>query len=59
MCSSVAFKDGDRVPCRVCGEPTRMLGTKLCDRCWELTTRIRSDPELARKILDAMTPEVE
>jgi hypothetical protein len=28
-----------------------MLGTKRCDRCWELETRIESDPALARKIL--------
>jgi hypothetical protein len=22
------------VPCKVCGEPTRYLAVKLCDRCW-------------------------
>ncbi len=31
-----------------------MLATKRCDRCWELESRIQSDPELARKILLAM-----
>jgi hypothetical protein len=28
-----------------------MLGTKRCDRCYELETRIRRDPELAAKML--------
>jgi hypothetical protein len=27
-----------------------------CDRCWELRVRIEQDPELAKKILDALTP---
>lgn len=48
------------IPCRICGEQTPMLGTKLCDRCWELETRIHHDPELARKILFAMSkPEID
>jgi len=42
------------IPCRICGEPTIMLGTKLCDRCWELEGRIKSDPEIALKILNAI-----
>lgn len=24
----------DEVPCRLCGVPTRMLNTELCDHCW-------------------------
>lgn len=28
-----------------------MLGTKLCDPCWELEHRIKLDPELARRML--------
>ncbi len=40
------------INCRLCDTPTNMLGTKLCDRCWELETRIQGDPELARKILE-------
>lgn len=39
------------MPCRICGRPTIMLGTKLCHRCWELEHRIEADPQLARKIL--------
>lgn len=43
-----------RVDCRLCGTPTPMLGTKLCDGCWELERRVLSDPEMARKILANM-----
>lgn len=39
------------VPCKLCGQPTRMLGTNFCDRCWELSTRIERDQELSVKIL--------
>lgn len=41
----------ETVPCRLCGEPTYMKNTKLCDRCYELVTRIHGDPEMARRIL--------
>lgn len=30
------------IPCRVCGEPTSMLGTKLCNGCWEVESRLKS-----------------
>jgi hypothetical protein len=39
------------VPCRLCSEPTTMLGTRLCHRCWELEHRIQADPDLARKTI--------
>ena len=39
------------IPCKLCGEPTRYLGTKRCNRCWELEHRIHADPEPARQIL--------
>lgn len=39
------------VPCGLCSRPTTMTGTRRCDRCWELETRIRGDIDLARKIL--------
>ena len=39
------------VPCELCGTATPMLGTKRCDRCWELETRIKQDLLLALKIL--------
>jgi hypothetical protein len=43
------------IPCTWCGTPTRMLGTKLCDGCWELEGRVRRDPELATKMLAGIT----
>jgi len=38
--------------CKWCGDLTAMDGTKECDRCYELRTRIDDDPELAKKILE-------
>lgn len=46
------------VPCRLCSSPTPMLGTKLCDRCWELEHRIEGDVELAIKTLDNLGYEI-
>lgn len=34
-----------------------MLGTKHCDRCWELQTRIERDLVLTYKILEALKPK--
>ena len=44
----------ETVPCIYCGQPTPMLATRLCNNCWELDRRMRADPALARKILDAV-----
>lgn len=44
------------IPCTLCGTSTPMLGTKLCDWCWELDSRTRSKPTLARKIIANCTP---
>jgi hypothetical protein len=41
----------DTVDCTICGDKTTMTGTKLCDRCWELKTRIEMDSDLAKKII--------
>jgi len=30
----------ETVPCTICGDPTWMLGTKLCDACWEFDHRV-------------------
>lgn len=40
----------ETVPCELCGKPTRMLGTKRCDGCWELETRIGGDVSMTLKI---------
>lgn len=45
----------DMVKCDLCGAPTSFKGTRRCNRCWELETRIQRDPELARKILATVT----
>lgn len=50
----VAYTAGGIMPiieCIWCGGPTHMLGTKMCDRCYELNSRIAKDPELARRML--------
>lgn len=39
------------VPCHYCRTPTTMLGTKLCNRCWELRSRIIEDLPLVRRIM--------
>lgn len=41
----------ETVPCELCGVPTQMLGTKRCNRCWELENRIRDNPDIAEHIL--------
>ncbi len=30
------------IPCKTCDESTTFLGTKLCNGCWEVETRLRS-----------------
>lgn len=49
--------ENDCVPCGLCGTPTPMTGTKRCDSCWEIETRI-SNPAgraIALKVL-SLTP---
>jgi len=36
------------MPCQVCRKPTRMLGTKLCDGCWEIKSRMGPEMEAVR-----------
>lgn len=51
MMSDPNKHDSETVPCELCGRPTRMQGTKRCDGCWELETRIRGDVSMTLKIL--------
>lgn len=30
----------ETIPCTTCGTPTTMLGTKLCNNCWEVQRRL-------------------
>lgn len=50
--------EGKTTPCKWCGEETPMIGTKSCDRCWELNTRILRSPKLAAKMLLAYLEDV-
>lgn len=40
------------IPCAICGEGTTMLGTEHCDRCHELDSRIRSDLDIAERLVN-------
>ena len=51
------MKESKTVPCKYCTMPTQMTGTHLCDRCYELETRIRSNTELADKITRSIKKE--
>lgn len=44
----------ETVPCRLCSVPTPMLGTKLCDACYELEHRVERDIALTIKILNKL-----
>lgn len=39
----------ETVPCKYCGEPTPMTGTKMCHNCWEVVRRIRLFAESANE----------
>lgn len=51
------------IACKVCKGDTTMLGTKLCDRCWQLGSAFRSllsdDKDTARLWLEARLIEIE
>lgn len=40
------------IKCKLCGGKTTMLGTKLCDNCWELKTRIYHNLNIAKRIIN-------
>lgn len=42
--------------CGLCNVETSNTGTGLCDRCWELDRRIKSDPVIAARILAEVCP---
>lgn len=41
----------ETVPCEICATQTQMTGTKRCDRCWELESRMHRDPSITAMIL--------
>jgi hypothetical protein len=36
----VTVKDPETVPCDTCGTPTAMFGTRRCNNCWEVESRL-------------------
>lgn len=44
----------ETVKCKWCGKETFNLGTKECNGCWELRSRIEADMELASRILETL-----
>jgi hypothetical protein len=55
----VCLGEPTHVPCRWCSLPTRMTGTKMCDSCYELSSRIEENKPLAIKILSSLGYKVE
>lgn len=53
-CESCCGTDDPTVPCRLCGTPTRMTGTALCDPCWELERRVSDRPGIALMVLQQL-----
>lgn len=50
---NTAYDPTAEIPCKWCDRPTFHTGTKMCDGCWELDSRIRGNTSLARTILKA------
>jgi len=47
------------VPCKWCDTPTPMLGTKECDGCWELRTRlVQSKQTILVSMLNVERPDL-
>ena len=46
------MSDELQVPCKICGASTRMLGTELCDPCWELLHRITFNQKRFKQVLN-------
>lgn len=52
------MKEDKTVDCLLCGGETTKIGTKLCDRCWELKTRIEANPTVARLVMRKLDTEI-
>lgn len=37
---SYAYTEETQIPCKICGQPTPYLGTKLCNGCYEFDKNI-------------------
>ena len=47
---------GGTVPCQYCGDPTSMIATALCDRCYDIERAVRFWPEIVKRIQAATAP---
>ena len=45
------------VKCTVCGTSTNNDGTKLCDRCWEIKSKMEHNFDLAQTIMTQLQEE--
>lgn len=45
------------IDCKFCNRGTTAVGTKMCDCCYELYSRIRGDYDLAKKIMQQVKQE--
>ncbi len=55
---SFNYKEGEDYTCKLCGNARHTTGPRpdgLCDGCWELKTRIESQPLLARYVLASLS----
>ena len=50
-------KEQEKVPCKWCGKPVTMIGSKMCNPCWQLDQGISLFPEIAQKILSKIQME--
>ncbi len=53
----------ETVACRICGDDTTFIGTKLCNGCWEVDSRIddiiaRADPVYLRELSEKIQKRV-
>jgi hypothetical protein len=46
---------GATIPCKWCNKLTPYLATQHCNPCWELYWEIKSNPELAKRMLKELS----
>jgi hypothetical protein len=58
------FKEGE-IPCRYCGKPTSMTGTKLCNTCWAIDSYFQdsnpneeSDKAYVKRLTEKSDPQL-
>jgi hypothetical protein len=51
------ISEGRNMPCKWCGQKTNMLGTKMCDNCFEMDGRVQRSPNVALRMLRSGQPK--